>query len=229
MLVHQAAVAFELWTGRPAPIDAMLQAVVSATRAALDSQNVLYLSRPAADGGESRSFSEVTVALQGTLETFALPDVLRLLASTNKTGRLRLTGAAGHGFAVAGRRGHRGQRGQPGPAGPQPVRRALRAAAVQGGRLRLRRRRGPGGRRRPGRRRRRARLGREHARGVEVDRGRRAVARRLGLARRRAARRRGRPSTATRWQQVVAVAGGATVAQLGEILGLAELPRVRAP
>jgi Domain of unknown function (DUF4388) len=37
------------------------------------------------------------VALQGTLETFALPDVLRLLASTHKTGRLRLTGAGGSG------------------------------------------------------------------------------------------------------------------------------------
>jgi hypothetical protein len=37
------------------------------------------------------------VALQGTLETFALPDVLRLLASTHKTGRLRLTGSAGSG------------------------------------------------------------------------------------------------------------------------------------
>lgn len=32
------------------------------------------------------------MALQGTLETFALPDVLRLLASTKKTGRLRLSG-----------------------------------------------------------------------------------------------------------------------------------------
>jgi len=37
------------------------------------------------------------VALQGTLETFALPDVLRLLASTHKTGRLRLTGSSGSG------------------------------------------------------------------------------------------------------------------------------------
>jgi hypothetical protein len=37
------------------------------------------------------------VALQGTLETFALPDVLRLLASTHKTGRLRLTGGTGSG------------------------------------------------------------------------------------------------------------------------------------
>ncbi len=37
------------------------------------------------------------MALQGTLETFALPDVLRLLASTHKTGRLRLTGTSGSG------------------------------------------------------------------------------------------------------------------------------------
>src|SRR5688500_15315440 len=40
---------------------------------------------------------EVTVALQGTLDTFALPDVLRLLASTKKTGRLHLTGGRGSG------------------------------------------------------------------------------------------------------------------------------------
>jgi hypothetical protein len=37
------------------------------------------------------------VALQGTLDTFALPDVLRLLASTKKTGRLRLSGDRGEG------------------------------------------------------------------------------------------------------------------------------------
>ena len=37
------------------------------------------------------------MALQGTLETFALPDVLRLLASTKKTGRLQLTGSHGSG------------------------------------------------------------------------------------------------------------------------------------
>src|SRR5215813_4464413 len=41
--------------------------------------------------------SEVTVALQGTLDTFALPDVLRLLASTRKTGRLRVSGNRGTG------------------------------------------------------------------------------------------------------------------------------------
>jgi hypothetical protein len=44
------------------------------------------------------------VALQGTLDTFALPDVLRLLAATKKTGRLRLTGGRGTGstWVVAG-------------------------------------------------------------------------------------------------------------------------------
>jgi hypothetical protein len=37
------------------------------------------------------------VALQGTLDTFALPDVLRLLATTKKSGRLHLTGTRGSG------------------------------------------------------------------------------------------------------------------------------------
>jgi hypothetical protein len=37
------------------------------------------------------------LALQGTLDTFSLPDVLRLLATTSKTGRLRIEGDRGHG------------------------------------------------------------------------------------------------------------------------------------
>ncbi|MFL6204007.1 MAG: DUF4388 domain-containing protein [Acidimicrobiales bacterium] len=37
------------------------------------------------------------MALQGTLDTFALPDVLRLLAATKKSGRLRITGGRGTG------------------------------------------------------------------------------------------------------------------------------------
>ena len=37
------------------------------------------------------------MALQGTLDTFALPDVLRLLAATKKSGRLRITGRRGAG------------------------------------------------------------------------------------------------------------------------------------
>jgi hypothetical protein len=40
---------------------------------------------------------EVTVALQGTLDTFALPDVLRLLAATKKSGRLDISGSRGGG------------------------------------------------------------------------------------------------------------------------------------
>jgi hypothetical protein len=40
---------------------------------------------------------EVIVALQGTLDTFALPDVLRLLATTRKTGRLLVHGNRGEG------------------------------------------------------------------------------------------------------------------------------------
>lgn len=39
------------------------------------------------------------MALQGTLDTFALPDVLRLLAATKKSGCLRLTGPRGAGSA----------------------------------------------------------------------------------------------------------------------------------
>ena len=37
------------------------------------------------------------MALQGTLDTFSLPDVLRLLATTSKTGRLRIEGDRGLG------------------------------------------------------------------------------------------------------------------------------------
>jgi hypothetical protein len=37
------------------------------------------------------------VALQGTLETFSLPDVLQLLSSTKKTGCLRVSGDSGEG------------------------------------------------------------------------------------------------------------------------------------
>lgn len=48
-------------------------------------------------GTTTHSPPEVSVALQGTLDTFALPDVLRLLAATKKTGRLRITGDRGTG------------------------------------------------------------------------------------------------------------------------------------
>lgn len=41
---------------------------------------------------ESNPSAEVNVSLQGSLETFALPDVLVLLSSTKKDGELRVTG-----------------------------------------------------------------------------------------------------------------------------------------
>ena len=60
------------------------------------------------------------MALSGTLDTFAIPDVLRLLASTAKTGRLRISGSSGsgsvwvdHGDVVAT---------ELAPAGPLPLR-----------------------------------------------------------------------------------------------------------
>jgi hypothetical protein len=46
---------------------------------------------------EGRVEEDDDVALQGTIETFALPDVLRLLASSKKTGRLRVSGTRGSG------------------------------------------------------------------------------------------------------------------------------------
>jgi hypothetical protein len=63
----------------------------------VDRSKFLQSRHRSADGDPSIPFSEVIVALQGTLETFALPDVLRLLASTKKTGQLRLTGGRGSG------------------------------------------------------------------------------------------------------------------------------------
>lgn len=40
------------------------------------------------------------MALRGTLDTFGLPDVLRLLASTGKTGRLQIDGDRGQGSVL---------------------------------------------------------------------------------------------------------------------------------
>jgi hypothetical protein len=48
-------------------------------------------------GSTTHFDTEVSVALQGTLDTFALPDVLRLLAATKKSGRLRISGPQGSG------------------------------------------------------------------------------------------------------------------------------------
>src|SRR5437588_183387 len=93
----------------------------------------------------------VLVSLQGSLETFALPDVLTLLASTAKSGELRVTGAGTGGDvergAVAGNRGRvvsadGGRRGL--PARPGRVRRLPTGEGAG------RRRPGPGERARAG-------------------------------------------------------------------------------
>src|SRR4051794_17711199 len=47
--------------------------------------------------------AEVTVSLQGSLETFALPDVLVLLSSTKKDGELAVAGARADGKKVGGK------------------------------------------------------------------------------------------------------------------------------
>ena len=91
MLVHQAALQVELWSGRPAPIDAMRAAVAPrrllgdlqpASQAASAARRCCHLEA-------SRSSRGVSV-LQGTFETLSLPEVLGLLASARKTGALWL-------------------------------------------------------------------------------------------------------------------------------------------
>jgi hypothetical protein len=52
---------------------------------------------PGADEMGVHRFAEVTVSLQGTIETFALPDVLVLLSSTKKSGELKVVGSRGEG------------------------------------------------------------------------------------------------------------------------------------
>src|SRR5437868_622630 len=52
---------------------------------------------PLADDEGTNCHSEVGVSLQGSLEGFPLPDVLALLASTKKSGELRVAGQQGAG------------------------------------------------------------------------------------------------------------------------------------
>jgi hypothetical protein len=61
------------------------------------------------------------VALQGTLDTFALPEVLRLLAATKKTGRLRITGGRGNGSVWAADGEIRGVEASHAPHATEPV------------------------------------------------------------------------------------------------------------
>ena len=109
MLVHQAALAFELWTGIDAPVGAMLEAAAGPpggrggreTARGEDRPDILSPVRFVPILPQSRLVDRLwrpgTMALQGTLDTFELQDVLRLLASTAKSGRLRLDTDRGAG------------------------------------------------------------------------------------------------------------------------------------
>ena len=101
MLVHQAAIAFEAWTGVDAPpVEAMAarpgRAAESGFRYRAEDR-----ARDRADAGRRPPPDDAArrprMALQGTLDTFELPDVLRLLASTRKSGRLLLRSDRGDG------------------------------------------------------------------------------------------------------------------------------------
>jgi hypothetical protein len=72
-------------------------------------------------GTTTHSSPEDTVALQGTLDTFALPDVLRLLATTRKTGQLRITGERGTGSVWAADGKVVGIEAPDAPTGGEPV------------------------------------------------------------------------------------------------------------
>ena len=85
MLVHQAALQVELWSGRPAPIEAMQ----AATQLLTVSLKQLWAGRRCWSLEASRRPVGVLV-LQGTFETLSLPEVLGLLASARKTGALWL-------------------------------------------------------------------------------------------------------------------------------------------
>ncbi len=74
--------------------------------------------------------SEVTVALQGTLDTFALPDVLRLLASTKKTAAWSSPAQSRHRQCVGRRRIRRRYRGHGDDRRRGSGRRAVRAPAL---------------------------------------------------------------------------------------------------
>ena len=167
------------------------------------------------------------MALQGTLDTFALPDVLRLLAATKKSGRLRITGGHGTGSVwVAG-----GEvvaiDATHAPHATDTGGLAVRAPPLPGGRLHLRRRRHP--RRTVAARRRRDphHRGRGAARGVARHRSRRAVHGRMGDDAGDAARAKVTVEQG-HWTTLVAVGGGATVRRIADELCLGELPISRA-
>ena len=95
MLVHQAALQVERWTGRPAPVDGDARGRRAALRPAPDGlQRVgpTFAARAqgaalAVDGRRGLRVVRGISVLQGTFETLSLPEVLGLLAQSRKTRR----------------------------------------------------------------------------------------------------------------------------------------------
>ena len=124
------------------------------------------------------------MALQGTLDTFALPDVLRLLAATKKTGRLRITGGRGTGSVWVSSARSRPSRPPTPPTPPRPVDALFELLRFEDGAFTFDAEATP--RRTRSRRPTSSSCSRQseaHARRVARDRGRRAVDGRVGHAR----------------------------------------------
>ena len=180
-------------------------------------------------GTTTHSPPEVIVALQGTLDTFALPDVLRLLAATKKTGRLRITGGRGTGSVWVNAGEVEAIEATHAPHATEAGRRALRAAPLRGGCLHLRRR-GPPRRTRPADGRRDpARLSpRRCSPSGATSRPSCPSMDAWVTLRKHAARMPEIALDQERWTTIVAIGGGATVRRIGDELCLAELPISRA-
>ena len=103
MLVHQAALQIERWTGRAAPIAAMRAAAEHVLRPSRRPDYAGPIGSHLTGARSSREPSRSMhgedpcrsgdVVLQGTLETLALPELLGLLAQSRKTGALWLDAA----------------------------------------------------------------------------------------------------------------------------------------
>ena len=167
------------------------------------------------------------MALQGTLDTFALPDVLRLLAATKKTGRLRITGGRGTGSVWVSSGEVEAIEATHAPHASEAVDALFELLRFEEGAFTFdaeARHDEPGPPTDV-----EILLAHSEAMLVRVarDRGRRAVDGRLGHppTHPAAPRDRGRPG---RWTTIVAIGAGATVRRIGDELCLAELPISRA-
>jgi len=167
------------------------------------------------------------VALQGTLDTFALPEVLTLLASTHKSGRLGVEGPAGAGSVWLADGGVVEVRADHAPRAEDPVGALFELLRLEEGSFRFEPNEA------------------SEAPGDPVDVDEllteastlleewRDITTVVPSLEHRVALRPELDAdevrvTAAQWQALVAVGSGATVRTLGEALGLAELPSARA-